>query len=100
MCAAPARVQRSCAFHSDGNDIKMVPLTGILPIRRESGKEQNGLMEKPRVYRFNTLKTAESFRLGSGVGYATLLGDDMLYWVPESNRETGRLVRAGYEVAE
>lgn len=57
------------------------------------------MIMKPRVYRFNRLSTAEHFRMTANVGFATLLGCDGLFWVPVSNRETGRLLRAGYEAA-
>lgn len=51
------------------------------------------------VYRFNSLGTAEHFRQTADAGYATLLGDDETFWVPETNRETARLIRAGYQMA-
>jgi hypothetical protein len=63
-------------------------------------KQTRTQQPKPRVWRFNTLGTAESFRIGSTAGYATLLGCDGLFWVPVSNRETGRLIRGGYEIAQ
>lgn len=60
----------------------------------------NRTMMSPKVYRFNRLATAEHFRLTANAGYAVLLGCDGLFWVPVSNRETGRLIRSGYEMAE
>lgn len=57
------------------------------------------IMNKPQVFRFNRLSTARNFLVTANAGYAVLLGCDGLFWVPVSNRETGRLRNAGYEVA-
>lgn len=56
-------------------------------------------MTKPRVSRFNTLKTASRYLLTAKCGYAVLMGCDGLFWVPDTNRETGRLIKEGYEIA-
>lgn len=56
--------------------------------------------KKPSVCRFNNLGTARHFCATAKAGYAVLLGCDGLFWVPVSNRETGRLRALGYEIAE
>ena len=53
---------------------------------------------KPRVSRFNSLSVALHYMRTANAGYAVLMGDDMTYWVPDTNRETGRLIQSGYEI--
>jgi hypothetical protein len=58
----------------------------------------NTMIPKSNIRKFRNPATARAVALSQTYVVEVLLGDDDLFWVASTPRETGLLKRAGYEV--